>query len=180
MPSRNSSQPVAIEMLIADHRSVKELFKQYEDEKESDEGIKRAIAEKICGDLTVHARVEEELFYPWLRENLKKDDMEMVEEAEVEHAGAKDLIAQIEDADEVDATYDAKVKVLGEYIDHHVKEEENEIFPKVKSKNEELDALGQEMMARKVELMEELGLTDEPPVAPPKGAKGSGSSQPSR
>jgi hemerythrin-like domain-containing protein len=87
--------------------------------------------------------------------------MELVEEAAVEHQTAKDLIAQIEAASAVDETYDAKVKVLGEYIKHHVEEEENEIFPKVRDMKDELDELGQELMARKVELMEELGLMDE-------------------
>jgi hemerythrin superfamily protein len=152
------SLPVAIELLVSDHRTVNELFERYEDEKESDDDTKRGISERICNELTVHAQVEEELFYPWLRENLDEEDMEMVEEAQVEHQSAKDLIAQIQGASEIDATYDAKVKVLGEYIKHHVKEEENEIFPKVKSEQEELDELGQEMAARKVELMEELGM----------------------
>src|SRR5687768_4617476 len=97
-------QPLAIELLMTDHRKVEMLFEQYEDEKEGDEGTKRAIAEQVCGELTVHAQVEEELFYPWLRENLEDDDMEMVEEAEVEHASAKDLIAQLEAATEIDET----------------------------------------------------------------------------
>jgi hemerythrin superfamily protein len=159
--SGGRSQPLAIELLVSDHRTVDELFKRYEDEKESDEETKRGIAQRVCGELTVHAQVEEELFYPWLRENLEDDDMELVEEAAVEHQSAKDLIAQIESATEIDETYDAKVKVLGEYIKHHVEEEENEIFPKVREMKDELDELGQEMMARKVELMEELGLMAE-------------------
>ncbi len=164
MPKSKSgakAQPLALELLMADHRKVEDLFEQYEAEKESDDDTKRTIANKICGELTVHAQVEEEIFYPWLRENLDEDDMEMVEEAQVEHNGAKDLIAQIEAATEVDATYDAMVKVLGEYIKHHVKEEENEVFPAVSSEKEELDALGQEMSSRKEELLEELGLADE-------------------
>jgi hemerythrin-like domain-containing protein len=161
MPKSKSgakAQPLAIELLMADHRKVEDLFEQYEAEKESDDDTKRSIAKKICGELTVHTQVEEEIFYPWLRENLEQDDMEMVEEAQVEHNGAKDLIAQIEAATEVDAVYDAKVKVLSEYIKHHVKEEETEIFPAVSSEKEELDELGQDMSSRKEELMEELGL----------------------
>jgi iron-sulfur cluster repair protein YtfE (RIC family) len=159
--SGSKSQPLAIELLMADHRKVEDLFEQYEAEKEGDDDTKRAIATKICGELTVHAQVEEEIFYPWLRENLDEDDMEMVEEAEVEHAGAKDLIAQIEAATEIDATYDAKVKVLSEYIKHHVKEEEQEIFPEVSGEKDALDALGQEMSSRKEELIEEFGLSDD-------------------
>ena len=159
--SSSRAQPMAIEMLIADHQTVDELFKRYDSEKESDDDTRRAIAQRICGELTVHAQVEEELFYPWLRENLDDDELELVEEAQVEHQTAKDLIAQIEGAAEIDETYDAKVKVLGEYIKHHVKEEEGEIFPAVSSEKEALDELGQAMMARKTELMEELGLAGE-------------------
>lgn len=154
------SQPVAIELLEADHRNVEALFNKYEQEKEGGDEEKRAIAERICGELTAHAQLEEELFYPWLRENLDEDRMEMVEEAQVEHNGAKDLIAQIEAAPEIDAAFDAMVKVLSEYIKHHVKEEEQEIFPAVRDMKDELDELGQEMAARKVDLAEALGLAE--------------------
>ena len=154
-----SARPVAIELLEADHRNVEALLEQYESEKESDDGVKRAIAMQICAELTAHAQLEEELFYPWLRENLDEEDMEMLEEAYVEHASVKDLIAQIEGASDIGPEYDAKVKVLGEYVKHHVQEEENEIFKEVRDMQDELDELGQEMHARKSELMEELGLT---------------------
>jgi hemerythrin-like domain-containing protein len=169
--SGSKGQPLAIELLMSDHRKVEDLFEEYEQAKEAEDENRRDIAERVCGELTVHAQVEEELFYPWLRENLEPDDMEMVEEAQVEHNGAKDLIAQIEAATELDDVYDAKVKVLSEYIKHHVKEEENEIFPEVSDKKEELDALGQEMAARKEELMEEHGLADDDGSDPdkPKG-----------
>jgi len=157
--SSSRARPLALEILEADHRKVETLFKQYEQEKESDEGSRRPIAERICSELTVHAQVEEEIFYPWLREKLSEEDMELIEEAAVEHSTAKDLIAQLEDG-EVDETYDAKVKVLSEYIKHHVKEEEEEIFPKVADMAEELDEIGQQMAARKAELADELGLTE--------------------
>ncbi|HEX4780203.1 MAG TPA: hemerythrin domain-containing protein, partial [Usitatibacter sp.] len=124
------AQPLAIDLLMTDHRKVEDLFARYEDEKDGDEGARRELAERICAELKVHTQVEEELFYPWLRENLDDDDMDMVEEAQVEHNGAKDLIEQIEAASAIDDEYNAKVKVLGEYIKHHVNEEENEIFPK--------------------------------------------------
>jgi hemerythrin-like domain-containing protein len=174
--STSKAQPLAIELLMSDHRKVEDLFERYESEKEGDEDTRREIATMICGELTVHAQVEEELFYPWLRENL--DDMEMLEEAYVEHAGAKDLIAQIEGAGEVDDAYNAKVKVLGEYIKHHVKEEEQEIFPEIRGEKEALDELGQEMAARQGELKEELGLAgdseegeEEESATPARGAK---------
>jgi hemerythrin superfamily protein len=152
------AQPLAIELLMSDHRKVEDLFEQYDQEKDSDDGTRREIAQKICAELTIHAQVEEELFYPWLRENLEDDEMEMVEEAQVEHQTAKDLIAQIEGATDIDEVFNAKVKVLSEYIKHHVQEEENEIFPEVRDEQEELDELGQEMAARKGELKEEMGL----------------------
>ena len=170
-----SRSPLAIELLKADHRKVEDLFEQYESQKEGDDDARKATALAICQELTVHARMEEELFYPWLREQLDDEDMELVEEAEVEHAGAKDLIAQIEESPGVDAKFDAKVKVLSEYIKHHVKEEEEEIFPEVSDQAEELDTLGQEMTARKEELKDELGIADEPPP-PRKSGKGSGNS----
>ena len=152
------AQPLAIELLMSDHRKVEDLFEQFEQEKESDEGTRREIAQQICTELTIHAQVEEELFYPWLRENLEDDEMVMVEEAQVEHNTAKDLIAQIEGATDIDEAFNAKVKVLSEYIKHHVQEEENEIFPEVRDEQEELDELGQEMAARKGELQEERGI----------------------
>lgn len=164
------AQPLAIELLEADHRKVEDLFERYDGEKESDDQTRRAVAGQICNELKAHAQLEEELFYPWLRENLEEDEMEMLEEAEVEHAGAKDLIAQIEAATEVDAHFDAMVKVLSEYIKHHVKEEEEEIFSTVRAEKEELDELGQEMAARKVEIAEEIGLEDED--APDAGRSG--------
>lgn len=155
------AQPLAIELLMSDHRKVEMLFDQYEEEKEGDEETRRQLAQQICGELTVHAQVEEELFYPWVRENLDEEKMELIEEAEVEHQSAKDLIAQIEAADEIDEAYDARVKVLGEYVKHHVEEEENEMFKEVRDMKEELDELGQAMAARKSELMEEMGLAEE-------------------
>jgi len=155
------SQPLALELLATDHRKVEDLFSQYEDEKDGDEDARRRLAERICGELKIHTQVEEELFYPFLRENLESDDMGLVEEAQVEHSGAKDLIEQIEAATQIDAEYNAKVKVLGEYVKHHVNEEENEIFPKLSDQQEELDELGQEIASRKEELAEEMGLDEE-------------------
>ncbi len=166
--SKGTSQPLAIELLMSDHRKVEDLFGEYESAKESEDEGRLAIAATICAELTVHAQVEEELFYPWLRENLGQEEMEMVEEAEVEHQSAKDLIAQLEAATSVDAVFDAKVKVQSEYIKHHVKEEEEEIVPEVSDKKEELDELGQTMAARKAELSQD-GIT--PPPAAREGSQ---------
>ena len=116
---------------------------------------KRELAMQICMELTVHAQIEEELFYPALREAAPKS-VDLLEEAEVEHASAKDLIAQIQDAADIDEKFDAKVKVLGEYIDHHVKEERREIFEKARAtRGLDLMALREALQARKEELMSE-------------------------
>jgi hemerythrin superfamily protein len=144
----------AITLLSNDHKEVKALFKQYDKLVQSDaeDDEKLAIAGEICQMLTVHATVEEEIFYPAAREALGEDE-DLIDEADVEHATAKDLIAQIEASNpEDDALFDAKVKVLGEYIDHHVKEEEGEIFPKAKKAKLDTAALGVEIAARKDEL----------------------------
>ena len=156
--SRTRAQPLALELLSSDHRKVEALFRQFEDMKEEEDDSRVAIAQRICSELTVHAQVEEDLFYPWLRENL--DETEMVAEADVEHATLKSLIGQIQPVLAPDEAYDAKVKVLSEYVKHHVKEEEDEIFPEVASEEEELDELGQEMAARKAELMKEMGIEE--------------------
>jgi hemerythrin superfamily protein len=156
-----TDRPLALELLAADHRKVEDLFEQYENAKDDEDDGRTGIAERICKELTVHAQLEEEVFYPWLKENLDEEDMEMVEEAYVEHGTAKDLIAQIEGAGGPDAEYDAKVKVLSEYIKHHVKEEEGEIFEACSDMREELDELGQEMASRKSELAEENGLMED-------------------
>jgi hemerythrin-like domain-containing protein len=164
--ARGASQPVAIELLMADHRKVEQLFDEFEAGKEDTEA-KSGIAERICNELKVHTTVEEELLYPWLSDNLDEEDQDMVREAGIEHQTAKDLIAKIEDCDPDDEQYDPLVKVLSEYIKHHVKEEEQEIFPKVASMTDELDELGQEIAARKAELMEEMGMEEEGETPPP-------------
>jgi hypothetical protein len=150
--SKTSSRPVnALTLLRADHAAVQELFDKYE--KTRSEERKAELAERICHELTVHAQIEEEIFYPAAREALRKTDL--LDEAEVEHASAKDLIAQIEAGSPGDELFDAKVTVLGEYIKHHVKEEQNELFPKVRTTKLDLQELGAELQARKQELMAE-------------------------
>lgn len=155
--SERSAARDAVAVLKADHKEVKALFEQYKKLVESEEvGEERqAVAQQICLLLTVHATAEEEIFYPAARAAI--DESDLLDEAEVEHASAKDLIAQIEAMNPDDALYDAKVIVLGEYIDHHVKEEEDEMFPKCKKSDMDLVALGEAIDARKAELMDEMG-----------------------
>src|ERR1700743_1703784 len=138
----------AISLLKADHREVEAWFDAYEDVTSDDE--KAELAGKICAALKVHAQIEEEIFYPAAREATKDDDL--LDEATVEHASAKDLIAQIESMTVGDDLYDAKVTVLGEQIKHHVKEEEEELFPEAEDSDMDLDAIGAELAARKAEL----------------------------
>jgi hemerythrin superfamily protein len=157
----------AIALLSADHNKVKALFKQYEKLKESGASEeKAALAAQICLELTVHAQVEEEIFYPAVRESIDDDDL--MDEAEVEHASAKDLIAQIGESDPEDELFDAKVKVLGEYINHHVEEEEGEMFAQAKKAKVDTAALGVEIEARKEELMAEMAGEEDEIAEPPK------------
>lgn len=150
----------AIELLTADHKEVQKLFKQFEEMKEDgNDEAKQELVSRICAELTIHAQIEEEIFYPAAREGMKEQDI--LDEAEVEHASAKELIAQLEAMEPDEELYDAKVTVLGEYINHHVKEEQNEMFPQVKKAKLDLEALGEELMARKQELKVELGLEEE-------------------
>ncbi len=159
--STKRSAPDACSLLDTDHRNVKKMFKEYEELTHSRaanvQQKKRELANQICMELTVHAQIEEEIFYPALREALSETDL--LDEAEVEHASAKELIAQIESATDVDDKFDAKVIVLGEYIDHHVKEERNEIFVKARSaRGLDLMEMREQLAARKEELMEELSM----------------------
>jgi hemerythrin superfamily protein len=145
-------QPEAIAFLMRQHREVEELFDQYENAE--DEGEKGELTAKICLMLAVHAKIEEELLYPPAKETIEEPDL--VDEAAVEHATAKDLIAQIEMMQISDELYDAKVKVLGEYIAHHVEEEETELFPQLKRTEIDLDAMAEQLESRAEDLEAEL------------------------
>ena len=149
--------PLAVRLLKADHREAEGWFDEYE--QLEDDGEKLALFTQIATALKVHTAIEEEIFYPEERADVEDD---MLDEAYVEHDGAKKLIAEIEAMKPSDDYYDAKVKVLGEYIKHHVKEEEQPggIFAQAKKGGEDLDAMGERMKARKEELMAKM--------APPK------------
>lgn len=146
--------PLAVTLLKKDHREVEGWFDQYE--QLDAESEKLALFNKIALALKVHTRIEEEIFYPAERGEVEDD---MLDEAYVEHDGAKKLIAEIEAMSPGDEFYDAKVKVLGEYIKHHVKEEEQPggIFAQAKKGDEDLEAMGERMKARKQELVAQLG-----------------------
>ena len=141
----------AIDLLEEDHQEVDGFFDEYETLE--DAGEKERMALKICLALTVHTQIEEEIFYPAAREAIEK--AELIDEAIVEHASAKQLIAEIEEMDADDELYDAKVKVLGEQVRHHVEEEEDELFPEIESSELDLEALGKKMAERKAALLKE-------------------------
>jgi len=144
-------------LLKNDHKEVAAWFKQYEQGKDSMAASrKQKLAEKICAALRVHTRIEEELFYPAVHEALGEDAAEMLAEAKVEHNSLKRLMDDIDDSTPGSEAYDADVKVLGEYVKHHVEEEEGELFPDVRKSYLDLKALGREMAARKKELADQL------------------------
>jgi hemerythrin superfamily protein len=150
----------AIQMLVTDHKTVKDLFAQFQKMREDgSDDEKSAIVQEICNALTVHAEIEEQIFYPAVREAI--EDSDLMDEALVEHAGAKSLIAQLQEMDPEDDLYDAKVTVLGEQIAHHVEEEEGVMFPKATKAKIDTAALGAAMLERKTALMEKTGLGDE-------------------
>jgi len=147
----------AISILTEDHKNVKKMFMTFDKLMQSanKSAEKGALVQKICVELIVHTRIEEEIFYPAVRAAIDDDDL--MDEADVEHAGAKELIAQLLDMEPGDDHYDAKVTVLGENIDHHVKEEQDEMFPKAKKAKLDLVALGAQMLERKQELQARSG-----------------------
>jgi hemerythrin superfamily protein len=139
----------AIALLRADHAKVEALFEQFQKAREA--ARKQKLAQLICMELTLHTAIEEEIFYPAARAALPKEE-DLLDEAEVEHASAKELIAQIEAGAPGDDKWEAKVMVLAEYIKHHVKEEHTEMFPKVRKTKLDLRALGRQLQQRKEEL----------------------------
>jgi hemerythrin superfamily protein len=153
----SSENTNAIELLKRDHDDVDKLFSQYEDIKDGDDDAeKELLVAQICDALTVHAQIEEEIFYPAARGALDPDEgMDLLDEAAVEHQTLKDLIARLEAAPTDDPLYDAGVKVLSEYVKHHVKEEENELFPKCKSSQMNLDVVGAQLGDRKADLTQQ-------------------------
>jgi hemerythrin superfamily protein len=179
-PSRSSDSPQdAVTLLKQDHRKVEMLFDQFED---ADETEQSAIAQRVCQMLTVHAQIEEEILYPAAKQALEEQDEEsLVNEAEVEHGSAKELIAKIEGMTSDDEHFKATVTVLGEYIKHHVKEEEGELFPQLKKTELDLKELGGRLAERKFALMEQMGIEEQEPTQPRKRAsRGASRSKPSR
>ncbi len=155
--AKRSSQD-AIALLRKDHENVLEMFERFEklaEDGDADDGEKADLVARVCNELKVHTRLEEELFYPAVRQAI--DEELLMDEALVEHDNAKRAIEQLEGMQPGDERYDAMVCVLAEEIRHHVKEEHGEIFPKAKKAKMDLAALGEEMTARKQALVQEIG-----------------------
>lgn len=139
----------ATKLLRADHKLVNDLFEQYESATSTKK--KKELVAQICTELTVHAQIEEEIFYPAVKRALK--DKELIPEATVEHNTLKQMIAEVEGKEPDGEMFDAKIKVMSEYVKHHVKEEQNEIFPKAKDSKLDMMELGAQLMERKEELL---------------------------
>lgn len=162
MASRNNSSArnEILEMLKDDHKRVKKAFRDFEKiDVESDPETAQQLVEQTCAELELHAMLEEELFYPAVRQALKEQDL--VEEAEVEHDSAKQLIAQVRDLSPDDPKYKATFTVLGEYVKHHIKEEEGEMFEQLGRSKVDWQGVLEDMMERRVQLERELGLSEE-------------------
>jgi hemerythrin superfamily protein len=163
----------ATQILTADHKKVSKIFAEFEKIKDGDAQRKQELVKMACDELTVHSQVEEEIFYPAMYEAFKEKDHDLVDEAEVEHASIKKLIETLKSSSPDDRLYDANVTVLAEYVKHHVKEEQDEIFPKArKADGLDLKQMGEEISARKAQLMEEYGMEQEQ-AAPAKSRTGS-------
>ncbi|MDF3035042.1 MAG: hemerythrin protein [Paucimonas sp.] len=164
MPHKESTKTSqdALDVLTADHKHVLQLFAEFEKLKSSgndDDDSRQLLVERTCNALTIHAQLEEELFYPALRDAMLQEDL--LDEAEVEHQVAARLIVELESMDPSDALYDAKFTVLGEYVRHHIEEEQEKIFPKVRKAKIPLGALGKDMRERKDELVSEFGMPED-------------------
>jgi len=150
-----SARGDALALLKADHQRVTAMFQQYDKLTDRSQAKKRDLARTICNELKVHTQIEDEIFYPAVRAALPREE-DLMDEAKVEHDSARDLIRQLDSMQPEDDLFDAKVTVLGEYVKHHVKEEQNEMFPKVRRTKLDLAELGMQLAARKEELMQQL------------------------
>ena len=150
MPKTRSKSTAATELLKQDHAKVQKAFKEFEKMDRADAEACQQLVRTVCEDLKVHTTLEEEIFYPALREAIEDEDL--LNEAAVEHETAKMLIDQLENMGPDDPNYFATFTVLGEYVKHHIKEEQGEMFPAVKRAKVDLEALGERMRARKEEL----------------------------
>jgi hemerythrin-like domain-containing protein len=153
--SASAARTDLLKMLKEDHKKAKKAFQDFERLDKQQQGDEcQALVMQTCADLSVHTTLEEEIFYPAIREAMRDDSL--IDEAEVEHATAKTLIADLQQLPPEDRTYAATFKVLAEYVQHHIKEEESEIFPQLTRAKLDWDDLQQQMTARRQALQAEL------------------------
>lgn len=152
--ARSNEKLNALELLKEDHAKVKQSFKEFEKIDHEDTATMQEMVRAVCAELKAHTKIEEEIFYPAVRAAIEDEDL--MNEAQVEHQSAKDLIAQLEGMQPDDPMYSATFTVLGEYVLHHVKEEEGEMFPQVRKAKLDLEELGTKMMERKQQLLESM------------------------
>jgi hypothetical protein len=153
MAKTKAKAGAALEMLKEDHDRVKKAFKEFEKLDREDSETMQQLVQTVCEELKVHAALEEEIFYPAVREAI--DDEDIMNEAQIEHETAKMLIEQLENMGPDDPNFHATFTVLSEYVKHHVKEEEDEMFAEAKKTDLDFEELGERMRERKTELMGE-------------------------
>ncbi len=160
MVTRSKPTQDAIALLKKDHKEVAKLFREFEKVDRCDTDACQAIVDAACAQLRVHTAIEEEIFYPAVRNGPDREGQvdDLLNEAEIEHRSVKDLISRIESMEPADPHYGATFAVIAEYVKHHVKEEEGEMFPKVKQADIDLAELGEQMRARQLTLKAEMGI----------------------
>jgi hemerythrin-like domain-containing protein len=146
----------AAKLLTEDHRKVQKMFEEFKKLGDDDTEEKEDLVRTACTELTIHAMIEEEIFYPALRGEIK--DSSLLDEANVEHTVAKQLIGELDEMTSDEELYDAKFTVLGEYVNHHIAEEEKELFPQAKRAKVDMQAIGQQLHKRKQELLEKMAV----------------------
>ncbi|HVL37146.1 MAG TPA: hemerythrin domain-containing protein [Burkholderiales bacterium] len=157
--SKSKAAAAALEMLQEDHDKVKKSFKQFEKLDREDAATAEELVRTVCEELKIHTTLEEEIFYPAVRDAIEDEDI--MNEAQVEHDTAKILIEQLESMGADDPNFHATFTVLGEYVKHHIEEEEDEMFPQAKKTDLDFEELAERMRSRKQELMGELEQEEE-------------------
>ena len=154
MKGEKANKQDALSILKKDHGKVQKIFQDFD--QTQDRATKQKLVATACNELTIHTQVEEELFYPAARQAL--GDGKLLDEASVEHESVSQLINKLQEMQPGSSKYEAVFTVLGEYVNHHIKEEEDELFPQVKKSDLDLETLGQQIMERKEQLKAGVGL----------------------
>ena len=159
MAQARKKRPNAIDLLKQDHREVELLFKEFEQlHEQGEDAATEPVIQTACNELKIHDKLETEIFYPAIRAQAGEDETDLLDEAEVEHDTVRDLIQKLDGMDAGDDKKHAHFTVLMEYVKHHVKEEEKEMFPKLRKMDIDFRELGERMKERKAELMSEMGV----------------------